>query len=69
MPPLTAGAVRAMLTRAGVDLSDLAITDSVSNAVRIAGPPRPRQAAHAVLFGEHSLACTGHTAYDEWTRP
>jgi hypothetical protein len=75
---LTARGVKTMLARAGVDYSDLTITDD--NAVWTdldGGNPRtsviisgPRQARNQVwqALEDRGLACAPYPDRDEWTR-
>lgn len=54
--PLTAAAVKDVLTRAGVDYSALEITER-DGGVIITGPAGPRREAALVLF-DRGLTCT-----------
>lgn len=79
MKPLTARGVRAMLTRSGVDASQLEIGDDSrvwtdlqtgrsSTSVIIRGPRDARWAAWCVLSGRPGLGCAPYPEYDMWSR-
>jgi hypothetical protein len=75
---LTAAEVTTILTEAGVDLSELTITDDPTvwadfetgaqgTSVRIDGPKEARRAATSVLFGRY-LAQAPYPDHDFWSR-
>lgn len=76
--PLTARGLRAMLTRSGVDHSQLAITDDPavwteletgkrSTSVIVKGPEDIRWQAARALY-ERGLSCAPYPEYDMWSR-
>jgi hypothetical protein len=75
---LTARGVKAMLARAGVDYSELDITDDAAiwtdldggrprTSVVIRGPKAARNRVWAALE-DRGLACAPYTDRDEWSR-
>jgi hypothetical protein len=77
--PLTARALKGILTRAGVDHSGLEIRDdpavwtNVENGERgtsvvVSGPTEPRRQASRIL-SDRRLACAPYSGRDEWSRP
>jgi hypothetical protein len=76
--PLTAEEVRAILTEAGVDYSQLTITDDPAvwtsfetgasgRSVLVEGPEDARRAAHDVLFAKY-FAVAPYPECDYWHR-
>jgi hypothetical protein len=77
-PPLTARGVKAMLTRAGIGYSALAITDDPavwtnvetgarSTSVKIEGPDAARREVFWALF-EKGFSTAPYSGYDMWSR-
>ena len=63
---LTARGVKTMLSRAGVDRSELTIYDWADRVV-ITGPRDARMKAFHALF-ERGLACAPYRDWHEWSR-
>lgn len=67
MTALTARGVRAMLTRSGVDHSQLDITADLAGSVIVRGPQDARRQAWLALF-DRGLTVAPYPGYDIWSR-
>jgi hypothetical protein len=77
--PLTARGLKGMLTRGGVDHSDLQVGDDPAvwedvetgergTSVVVSGPKEARRQASHVLY-DHGLSCAPYPDRDMWSRP